>query len=49
MKDNKNIICAVIISIGICIAGLLISSALTHGFDILRAAISYAGELSSNH
>lgn len=46
MKDNKNIISAIIIAVAIIIAGILISNALSDGFTTLREAVSYAGEIS---
>lgn len=46
MKDNKNIICSIIIAVAIIIAGMLISNALSEGFTTLREAISYVGEIS---
>lgn len=46
MKDNKNIISAIIIAVAIIVASILISNALSDGFTTLRDAISYAGEIS---
>lgn len=44
MKENKNLIAAIIVAIAIIIAGVLISNALIEGLANLRETISFVGQ-----